>query len=405
MVQKVLLIISFLFIEIQSFKLGLENIPTYVKNDLIKQKTKIGIITNQTGLDQKGKRNIDRLIEEGYHIKTIFVPEHGLTGIYKNGVPINNGIDKKTNIPIISLYKGETSKNTCSKKDLAPLDVLIFDIQDSGMRHYTYISTLFKILKLAAKHNKNVIVLDRPNPLGSIMEGPLVEPDQISFISIAPIPVRHGMTIGELALYFNKYLLPKPAKLKVIPMQGYQRSRGLPKLTAMLSSGLRTKQACYAYSFLGLIGEVRPFFIGLKTNKPFEVLMISTKYTVPPKYWRQLKQLLKKFNVESHPTQVYHKNKLKTYTGLEIKITDINQVHAFQLFLEIIEFFQRRNIKFSFGPTFDLAVGTDKVKSYLNQQLSKQQLKQFINKNLETFHKKAQSCFLYLPAPQIVLLN
>lgn len=115
-------------------------------------------------------------------------------------------VDAKTKLPVISLYGKYTGKNF----DLAivkEIDLFIFDIQDIGMRHYTYISTLLELLKMAEQHNKSVVVFDRPNPLGARMEGPVVESDLISFISAAAIPLRHGMTVGELARYFNRFVL------------------------------------------------------------------------------------------------------------------------------------------------------------------------------------------------------
>src|SRR5207249_6044556 len=140
------------------------------------------------------------------------------------------------------------------------LDCLVFDIQDSGMRHYTYISTLLNTMKIAAEYKKPYIVLDRPNPLGGMMQGPLVQPDLISFISIAPIPLRHGMTIGELAHYFNGHILEKSAILHVIPMHDYNRMNGFAgTFLHQLSPNLLSLQSCYGYSFLGLLGEVEPF--------------------------------------------------------------------------------------------------------------------------------------------------
>lgn len=405
MLKNVKIIFISIFCYANAFKLGLENISPQLKQSLIKQKKRIGLVTNQTGIDQDGQRNIDRLLKEGFNLVSIFVPEHGLTGDAKNGEAIENGFDRITQLPVISLYKGETTKNTCSPKDIKFIDIFMFDIQDSGMRHYTYISTLFKVLERALEYNKEVIVLDRPNPLGSIMEGPLVEPDQKSFISIAPIPVRHGMTIGELAQFFNRFVLPKSTKLTIVPMQGYQRTKGIDTLPVMLSSGLRTKQGCYAYSFLGLLGEIRPFFIGLKTDKPFEVLMISNKHNVPIKYWNDLKHLFKKFHIDSKLARLQHTNNQKLYTGLALNIDDINQVHAFELFLEILQSSQKYNLDLKFAPTFNLATGTDKVRKFLDRQYSKDNLKTFINNNLKDFNRQAQSCYIYSPTPQITLLK
>ncbi|MES2181763.1 MAG: exo-beta-N-acetylmuramidase NamZ domain-containing protein, partial [Pseudomonadota bacterium] len=134
----------------------------------------------------------------------------------------------------------------------------MFDIQDSGMRHYTYISTLYHAMKVAAQYNKQMVIFDRPNPLGARMEGPVVTQQLKSFISIAQVPLRHGMTVGELAWYFNKYELEKPAELHVVRMHGYDRRARFVaqnELAQPLSPGLRTEQACYGYSFLGLLGE------------------------------------------------------------------------------------------------------------------------------------------------------
>ncbi len=404
MVKKVRIILFILINPTYAFKIGLENIPQQLKNDLRAKRTRIGLITNQTGVTQDGIRNIDLLRKEKLNLRAILVPEHGLTGKAGNGESINNDIDPISKLPIISLYKGEAKKNTCNKEDLKKLDVLLFDIQDSGMRHYTYISTLFNVLKLGAKHNKPVIVLDRPNPLGSIMEGPLVDPDKISFISIAPVPVRHGMTIGELARYFNTYILEKPAQLTIVPMEGYNRHRGLPKLTAMLSSGLRTKQACYAYSFLGLMGEIKPFFIGLKTDKPFEVLMISSKYKVPTSFWRTLKNIFQRFNIEARFAQVSHPTKQKKYIGFELNIKDINKVHSFELFLTIAQLTQKHNIPISFAPTFNLATGTEKVKQYILGEYSRDHLRQSVNNDLHKFYNRARSSFLYTPTPIMTFL-
>jgi uncharacterized protein YbbC (DUF1343 family) len=169
-----------------SFKLGVENIPASLfkkicldkKND----KCSIGLITNQSGADQKGTRTIDILMQRhDCNLKYIFVPEHGFTGVGAER-DVDDSVDAKTNIPIISLYGNGSGKMIAPHYSKA-IDVFVFDIQDSGMRHYTYISTLLNTMKIAAEHNKPFVVLDRPNPLGSVMEGPLVDTSLISFIS------------------------------------------------------------------------------------------------------------------------------------------------------------------------------------------------------------------------------
>src|ERR1700722_2326786 len=183
-----------------AMKLGLENIEDAMWLKLgnsANKKASIGLITNHTGKNQQGSRTIDVLLQRGLAIKKIFVPEHGLDGQLAAEKEVKDSIDAKTNISVVSLYGQGTGKKIPAQK-LKDIDVLIFDMQDSGMRHYTYVSTLLYVLEAAGMYNKSLIVLDRPNPLGVRMEGPLVDNFQKSFISVASIPLRHGMTIGEL---------------------------------------------------------------------------------------------------------------------------------------------------------------------------------------------------------------
>jgi len=235
---------------------------------------RVALVTNQTGKDMQGRRNIDILLARGLKFTCILTPEHGLDGSVPAGAAVPDSKDQKTGIPVLSLYGHGTGK-VISKKILDNIDIFLIDLQDCGMRHFTYISTLYKVLESAADYNKKVIVLDRPNPLGDVMDGPLVEHDLLSFVSIASIPVRHGMTIGELALYFNTYVLKRRARLQVVPMQNYDRVCGLcGTLPAPLSPNIASLQSCYGYSFLGLLGEFKPFEIGIKVKRPFQVIML-----------------------------------------------------------------------------------------------------------------------------------
>ena len=231
-------------------------------------------------------------------VKYIFAPEHGLNGTLAER-DVHDAIDAKTHIPIISLYGNGTGK-MISDAQMNDLDLLIFDIQDSGMRHYTYISTLLNTMKVAAEYGKAYIVLDRPNPLGSLMEGPLVDQSLISFISIASIPLRHGMTIGELALYFNRYVLKKAAPLQVIKMENYDKSTGFAgTFIHQLSPNLQSLQSCYGYSFLGLLGEIEPFDIGIGTPMAFRCITLPEAVVVPKGMWLRLQAVLSSFGVRS----------------------------------------------------------------------------------------------------------
>jgi uncharacterized protein YbbC (DUF1343 family) len=194
--------------------------------DLLKNK-KLGIVTNNTAVLSNGVHLVDTLANiKGIHITALFGPEHGIRGDAPAGEKIESGTDPKTGIKVYSLY-GKISKPT--KEMLADIDLLIFDIQDIGARFYTYISTLYKVLQASAENNIPIIVLDRPNPIGGLYaDGPIRKDSLSSFVGIAPIPVTHGMTVGELAKLFagREYIGKglKPA-LTVIKTENWKRNK------------------------------------------------------------------------------------------------------------------------------------------------------------------------------------
>lgn len=381
------------------FKLGIENVSIDVISSACcgeeKKECAIGLITNQTGVDQHGKRTVDILGDQGINVKYIFVPEHGLNGT-PAGKDVHDSIDKKTKIPVLSLY-GNGSGKMISSEQMDELDCLVFDIQDSGMRHYTYISTLLNTMKIAAEYKKPYIVLDRPNPLGGMVQGPLVEADLISFISIAPIPLRHGMTIGELARYYNKYVLAHPIVLHVVPMQGYDRNSGfMGKFIHQLSPNLQSLQSCYGYSFLGLLGEVEPFDVGVGTPMAFRCIALPKHLHIKKDVWRRLQDVLSSFGVKSflyHHTNPKGNRKSK---GLRLEFSGIAHLRSFDLFIAILEFFKKEGISFSFSALFNKAVGTADVQKMFAGEIIKELLFSKIEHDLHSFADRAQSCLLYL---------
>lgn len=363
----------------------------------------IGLITNQTGVDQQGKRTIDILVQRGYTPKYIFAPEHGLNGVLAER-DVHDSVDKKTGIPIISLY-GNGSGKMIAPEYINKVDSFVFDIQDSGMRHYTYISTLLNTMKIAAENDKPFIVLDRPNPLGSMMEGPLVDPELISFISIASIPLRHGMTIGELAWYFNRYVLEKPVALHVVKMKNYDRKQGfVGDIIHQLSPNLQSLQSCYGYSFLGLLGEIEPFDVGVGTSMAFRCIMLPDALQVSPDVWKRLQEILSSFGVKSFPYHHTNKKSKKMNKGLRLEFSAISDLHAFELFIAILQFFKKEQIPFSFSASFNKAVGTKKVQEVIAGTLPAKTLFSEITKDLQQFHQRAQSSFFYDSFPNNVLI-
>lgn len=390
------------------FKLGLENIPsTFLQNFKSSdgRPHRIGLITNQTGKDQKGIRNLDLLIARGAQITKIFAPEHGFSGTLTAAREVANEKDKHTGIEIVSLYGAGTGR-TINAEHVGDIDVLIFDIQDSGMRHYTYISTLLHAMRAAVEHDKQFIVLDRPNPLGWHMEGPLVDSEIQniqSFIAAAPIPLRHGMTIGELAWFYNKYVLEKPAKLHVIKMQNYDRRHGLSVCPMIaLSPNLQTVAACHGYSFLGLLGEIRPFDVGVNTDKAFQTIMLPEKLFTPHK-WKKVEELLSEHGVRSlQPVTREKGKKREKYIGIHFEIPDINSTSSFNLLLSLLNFFKSEGIALSFSNFFDRAVGTGLVRDHVENKVHSDQLLNKINADLDNFYAKAIDCFMYEPLPKVI---
>jgi uncharacterized protein YbbC (DUF1343 family) len=381
------------------FSLGVENVSSSLMARIIPHKKNpvVALITNQTGVNQKNISTVQVLLKNNCcNIKYIFVPEHGLTGVSaERDVP--DSVDQQTKIPILSLYGNGTGK-MISADQMKEIDALIFDIQDSGMRHYTYISTLLQTMKIAAEHRTLFIVLDRPNPLGCLMQGPLVEPDLISFISIAPIPLRHGMTIGELAWYFNEHVLERATPLHVVTMTDYDRTQGFAgKWFHQLSPNIQSLQSCMGYSFLGLLGEVEPFDVGVGTDMAFRCMTLPETLHITASTWKQIKDIFSSYGIKSFLYKHSNPRTKKHTKGLRLEFSDINSMHSFELFIDILDWAKKNNISFSFSSAFDKAVGSRKVKDVVSGISSKDAFFKEINHELQQFQQKAQRSLFYSP--------
>ncbi|KPJ90779.1 MAG: hypothetical protein AMS18_10040 [Gemmatimonas sp. SG8_17] len=180
---------------------------------------RVGLLTNQTGVDRAGVSDVDRLLQAGVELTALFSPEHGFRGVLEQAT-IGHATDSATGLPIFSLY-GEQREPTAEM--LAMIDVLLVDLQDIGARPYTYISTILLTLRATAAAGVPALILDRPNPIGGLqVQGPVLEPEFASFVGMLPVPLRHGLTIGELAL-FGDDVLEIGADLTVVPADGWQR--------------------------------------------------------------------------------------------------------------------------------------------------------------------------------------
>jgi uncharacterized protein YbbC (DUF1343 family) len=215
------------------------------------------------------KHLADVLVSEGVCVVRIFAPEHGFRGDAPDGEHLKDGADPRTGIPIISLYGNKRSPNA---EDLAGVDVIVFDIQDVGTRFYTYISTLHYLLEACAEFDKSIIVLDRPNPNGHYVDGPVLDMRLRSFVGIAPLPVVHGCTVGELArLFTGEYWTgPKPIDLTIVTCLNYTH-KTFYELPVAPSPNLPNQRAVLLYPALCFF-EGTAASIGRGTDAPFQVV-------------------------------------------------------------------------------------------------------------------------------------
>ena len=231
---------------------------------------RVGLVSHAAAVLPDLTGAVEALLRAGIQVKAIFGPEHGFGGGAADGAQVGHGQDARTGIPVFSLY-GDTKEPTAEMLD--SIDVLVYDMQDVGVRFYTYLSTLYYVLRGAGKANKPVMILDRPNPItGTIVEGPGIEAGYTSFVGIIDIPIRHGMTLGELALYMNSES-KLGAEMEVLPMRGWQRSQWFDQtglLWTPTSPAMPHLSTAIVYPGMCLL-EGTDLSLGRGTALPFEI--------------------------------------------------------------------------------------------------------------------------------------
>lgn len=359
---------------------------------------KVGLITNPTGIDSKLTSIVDLLHDDpDINLTALFGPEHGVRGDAQAGASVEYYIDEKTGLPVYSLY-GKTKKPT--PEMLKDVEVLVFDIQDVGTRYYTYIYTMAYAMEAAKENDIPFIVLDRPNPQGGeSVDGPVLEPEFSSFVGLYPIPLKHGMTVGELATLFNKEF-KIGADLKVIKMKGWKRDMdyddtGLPFV--LPSPNMPTVSTTFAYPATGLI-EGTNVSEGRGTTKPFE--LIGAPYINSDELAGKLNALRLpgvKFRAASF-TPTFSKHAGKLSHGVEIYITDRKEFKAVPTGLHIIKTIQDLypgDFEFLAANNFNLLIGNGwimsriKEGSTVNEILKEYQVKQ------DAFKKVRKNYLLY----------
>lgn len=368
---------------------------------------RVGLVTNPTGVDRKLKSTIDILFEaEGVNLTALYGPEHGVRGNYTAGEHVDFYIDETTKLPVYSLY-GKTRKP--STEMLKDIDVIVFDIQDIGSRSYTYISTMGLVMEAAAENNKDVVILDRPNPLGgSRIEGNIVEDGYFSFVSQFAIPYVHGLTVGELAKLLNEEgMLQNKVKcnLTVIPMEGWTRDMyfeqtGLPWV--LTSPHIPHRYSPFYYAASGILGELRGVLsIGVGYTLPFQTFATE---------WIKSEELANKMNSYNLDGVIFRPISYKPYygfgkdkmlNGVEIYITDykrINLTNAQFYFAQAISELYGRNIIAENEGRFDMfdkVLGTSKIRELFMQRLKVEDILPYLNKDIDNFRKLSEKYYLY----------
>ena len=349
------------------------------------QGKRVALMVNQSSLvGSTGTHLVDTLLSQGINIVRLFVPEHGLRGKVDAGKNVRSGVDEKTGLPVVSLY-GQRKRPT--PEMLADIDLLVFDLQDVGTRFYTYISSMHYLMEACAEEGKTFVVCDRPNP-NDFIDGPILEPDCRSFIGVDPLPVAHGMTVGELALMIDgeRWLRGgNTCHVKVIPMAGW--SHGDPyELPVRPSPNLPNSRSIELYPSLCFF-EATIMSVGRGTSKPFQAIGYPDKRFGSIVYTPQIK-----LGEDSNPR---HKGKLcygTDYTSVSLPKRQIALGPLLDYYRKAdslgLQLINQRQL-------FDLLAGTKKLRQQLSSGLSEEEIRASWQASLKAFQAKRARYLLY----------
>lgn len=377
------------------FKLGID-VLLKDRMDLIKGKN-IGLITNPTGVNGNLVSDVDLFFHNpNVNLVALYGPEHGVRGGHQAGDYVPYYIDKETGLPVYSLY-GPTRKPTSDM--LKNVDVLVFDIQDVGTRYYTYIYTMAYAMQAAAEKHIPFIVLDRPNLIGGTkVQGPVLDPDYSSFVGMYPIALRHGMTVGELAKYFNKEF-HIGADLTVVKMQGWKRSMSFQDTKqqfVMPSPNMPTEKTALVYPGMALI-EGTNVSEGRGTTRPFELIGAP---------WINAEALANALNSKHLPgtrfrpayfTPTFSKYQGQMCAGIQVHVLNqqaFNPVVTGLMVVKTIHDMYPEQFAFK-ASHFDQLIGNSWVREGIESGMKVSDMQKRWQKGLKAFEKKREQYLLY----------
>ena len=345
---------------------------------------KIAIFSNHTGMIGD-KHLLDVLLENKFNVVAIFSPEHGFRGNADAGEHVSSSVDSKTGVPILSLYEGKDKKP--SKDSMQKFDILIIDIQDVGLRFYTYYITMCRLMDVCAEYNKKVLLLDRPNPNGHYVDGPILDMKYKSGVGWLPIPIVHGMTLGELALMVNgEGWLPGSRKcdLAVIKCKNYTHQTRY-QLPIPPSPNLPNMKSIYLYPSTCFF-EATPVSLGRGTSLPFQVYghpnMTGYNYSFTPRSIPGAKN-------PPQLNKLCHGVNLSNMSDEEIWKRGVDLTY-------VIDAYRNLNLDdHFFRPFFELLVGRDYVRKMIKEGKSADEIKAMWKGDVEKFKAQRKPYLLY----------
>ena len=378
------------------------------------QGKRVGLVTNPSGVNSNLVSTVDILANaSGVELVALYGPEHGVRGDIHAGDKVSDDVDPKTGIPVYSLY-GKTRKPT--PEMLKDIDAIVYDIQDNGCRSFTFISTLGLLMEAAAENGKEVIVLDRPNPLGGHkVEGNIVEHGNFSFVSQFEIPYLYGLTVGELANMLNEEGMvigekgdkePFKCKLTVVPMEGWKRDMVYSdtKLPWVLPSPhMPQAETSYYYPATGILGELGYMSIGVGYTLPFQ--MVAAPWIEAAKFADALNALALP-GVTFRPINVkpfYSVGAGEHMGGVQIYFTDYEKAHLtsvqFYIMQEIAKMYPDKEVMQNANTgrfrMFDLVTGSNFIREKFTETKQYKDIEAYWNKDVEPFKEKSKKYYLY----------
>ena len=382
MIRKFILPIFFithtLFAQTPPIQTGAEQTNLYLP---MLEKKNVALVVNQTSVVGRAHL-VDMLLKSGVKIKVIFAPEHGFRGDADAGATIHNSKDDKTGIPVLSIY-GKNKKPT--GEQLKGIDVVIFDIQDVGVRFYTYISTMHYVMEACAENDVEMLVLDRPNPHGAEVDGPVLDLKYQSFVGMHPIPVLHGLTVGELALMINgeKWLDNGiQCSLTVIPCKGWDHSMEW-SLAIPPSPNLPNDQAVMLYPSLCFF-EGTEVSVGRGTEFPFQVIGYPD-----PKFG------VFSFTPESSFGAANPLQMGKTCYGMDLRYVP-PQSFTLKYLLNFSKKFDKPEQMITRASHFNLLAGNDMLAKQIAQGLPEKEIRESWTVELKKYKELREKYLLYL---------